>query len=250
MSPQPPDPLQIGCVPFLNAKPLLEGLEEQITLLPPDSLATRFREGEFDVALLPSIEALREGYDILPGIAIASRQNTESVRLHLRTAPSDIQTVALDENSRTSNALTRILLELKYNLLPTYTSWNPSREDYPDVDAALTIGDVSFRDYKLPFLDLGVEWKTFTGHPFVYAVWVCRQDDPRKEDLQKLLFAAAKKGMKSIPEIAKRESGRLGITEEYCISYLTRNISFELGEDEQQALDLFDQYARKVEVLT
>ena len=58
----------------------------------------------------------------------------------------------------------------------------------PDVDAALTIGDVSFQDYGLPFLDLGSEWKDFTGKPFVYAVWVCRKEDSRREGIQKVLM--------------------------------------------------------------
>jgi len=242
--------LQIGCVPFLNAKPLLEGLDAEITLLPPNPLAARFREGEFDTALLPSIEALREGYEILPGMSISSEGKTESVRLHHRTPISKINTVALDENSRTSNALIRILLQIKYAVFPSYVTWNPSSSAMPDVDAALTIGDVSFQDYGLPFLDLGSEWKDFTGKPFVYAVWVCRKEDSRKEEIQKVLLEACEKGKKAISSIARRESSRLGISEQYGISYLTDCISFSLGTKEQAALREFDQYARQIEVLT
>jgi len=242
--------LQIGCVPFLNAKPLLEGLDAEITLLPPNPLAAKFREGEFDAALLPSIEALREGYEILPGLSISSEGKTESVRLHHRTPISKIKTVALDENSRTSNALLRILLEIKHNLFPSYVTWNPSFAPLPDVDAALTIGDVSFQEYGLPFLDLGSEWKEFTGKPFVYAVWVCRKEDPRRDQLQKVLAEAYERGKNAIPSIAKRESSRLGVSEEYCITYLTDFISFTFGTKEQAALREFDLYARQIEVLT
>jgi predicted solute-binding protein len=73
--------IRIGCVPYLNAKPLLEGLDG-VLLLPPADLVGRLVSRALDVALLPAIEVLRRGLEHVPGIAIASPGKTDSVRLH------------------------------------------------------------------------------------------------------------------------------------------------------------------------
>ena len=239
---------KIGCVPYLNAKPLLESLDADITLLPPNALAHRFREGDFDAALLPSVEAIREEYEILPGIAIASDGPTDSVLLHHRVPISEIETVALDQNSRTSNALMKILLDRKYALSPRYTVRNPAEGLAADVDATLTIGDLSFQDYQLPYIDLGTEWKDFTGNPFVFALWVCRKNEPQAKEIEKELREAQTRGKENLLSIAKRESRRLNVSEEFCVSYLTRRISYDLGENETKGLKDFERFLRKIEV--
>ena len=155
----------------------------------------------------------------------------------------------MDQNSRTSNALTRILLELKYRIFATYTIQDPAEGLAPNVDAALTIGDLSFRKFGLPYLDLGTEWKAFTGKPFVYAVWVCRKGEPRMEKIRTALQEAMERGKLSVRDIARREAPRLGLSEEFCVAYMTRFISYELGKEEQAGLREFDLYARQIEVL-
>jgi len=140
--------IRIGCVPYLNAKPLLEGLDG-VLLLPPADLVGRLISGSLDVALLPAIEVLRRGLAHVRGIAIASPGKTDSVRLHHAVPVSEIRRVALDRNSRTSNMLTRILLEKRHGLRPTYVVRDPTRGlSFKAVDAVVTIGDTSFRPGK------------------------------------------------------------------------------------------------------
>ncbi len=236
--------IRIGCVPYLNAKPLLEGLEG-VVLRPPADLVGLLASGKLDVALLPAIEVLRRGLAHVPGIAIASPGKTDSVRLHYAVEIPDIRRVALDRNSRTSNALARIILEKRYGVRPRYVRRDPTKGlSWKGVDAAVTIGDTSFRREGVPFLDLGTEWKAFTGRPFVYALWAHRPGHPKAAEIARTLRAAKKLGTSRIPEIAAREAGRLGLTPRFCRTYLTEYITFDLGPAERAGLKLFGAYAK------
>ncbi|HEV3027059.1 MAG TPA: menaquinone biosynthesis protein [Planctomycetota bacterium] len=235
--------IRIGCVPYLNAKPLLEGLDD-VLLLPPADLVGKLVSGSLDVALLPAIEVLRRGLAHVPGIAIASPGKTDSVRLHHAVPVADIRRVALDRNSRTSNMLTRILLEKRHGLRPTYVVRDPTKGlSFKAVDAVVTIGDTSFRPGRTPFLDLGSEWRAFTGRPFVYALWAYRPGHPKAREIAATLKAAKQRGTARIPEIARREAARLKLTPAYCRNYLTDSITFDLGAAERAGLRLFGKYA-------
>jgi len=237
--------LKIGCVPYLNAKPLLDGLEG-VVLHPPADLVGMLVSGKLDVALLPAIEVLRRGLAHVPGIAIASPGKTDSVRLHHAVEIPDIKRVALDRNSRTSNLLTKIILERRYGVKATYVVRDPSKGlSFKAVDAAVTIGDTSFRPAGVPFLDLGTEWKAFTGLPFVYALWAHRPGHPKAKEIARTLKAAKQRGSGKIPEIARREAKRLGLTPKFCRTYLTEYITFDLGPAERAGLRRFGKYAEE-----
>ena len=235
--------IKIGCVPYLNAKPLIEGLEG-VLLQPPADLVGLLLKGKLDAALLPAIEVLRRDLAWVPGIAIASPGKTDSVRLYHAVDVPYIRRVALDRNSRTSNLLTRILLEKRYGLKPAYVLRDPSKGlSFKAVDALVTIGDTSFRPASFPFLDLGSEWKAFTGLPFVYALWAHRPAHPKAKEIAATLRVAKKRGGGKIPEIARREAKRLGLTPAYCRKYLTDYITFDLGPAERAGLRRFEKYA-------
>lgn len=239
------NPLRIGCVPYLNAKPLIEGLPD-VLLLPPADLVGRLTSGKLDVALIPSVEVLRRGLAHVPGIAIASPGRTESVRLYHKVPVPEIRVVALDRNSRTTNMLTRILLEERHGLRPRYVKRDPSKKLLLDgVDAAVTIGDTSFRREGVPFLDLGSEWRAWSGAPFVFALWAHRKGHPRAREIARTLRAAKARGVPRIAEIARRESKRLGLSTSYAARYLTEWITFDLGPAERAGLRKFGSYARR-----
>jgi len=122
------EPLRVGIVHFVNSRPLAWGLlrgdtggELACELLAPAAIADRLRAGTLDVGLVPSIELARNPeLVVVPGLAIAATHEVRSVLLVSRVPVSEIRTVALDDNSRTSAALVRILLEERYGLAPEY----------------------------------------------------------------------------------------------------------------------------------
>src|SRR5206468_2174572 len=91
----------------------------------------------------------------------------------------EIRRLALDEGSRTSAALTQILLRKRYGLKPAIhpLSLHEAAED-TDADAVLLIGDRAMRACLPGFryaYDLGQEWFEWTGMPFIFAFWAVRE---------------------------------------------------------------------------
>lgn len=242
---RPSGGLRIGCVPYLNAKPLLEGLDG-VVLKPPADLVGELTKGKLDVALLPVIEILRRKLDHVPGVAIASPGRVDSVRLWHAVPIPDVKVLALDRNSRTSNLLARIILEERYGLRPKCVVRDPAAGlTFRGVDAAVTIGDTSFRSAGVPYLDLGSEWKALTGRPFVFALWAFRKDHPRRREIVRTIRAAKARGRTRKAAIAKREAKRLGLPPAFCRRYLTECITFDLGAAEKAGLKRFAKYAEE-----
>jgi chorismate dehydratase len=238
-------PVRVGAVNYLNTKPLicdLEGLapEAELVLEVPSRLADLLAEGRLDVALIPVIEYFRAGgYTVVPDIAIASRGPVLSVTLFSRVPWEGIRRVALDAGSRTSAALTRILLARRYAVRPEVVPLPLDRgaEDV-DADAVLLIGDRAMRACLPGFahaFDLGQEWFDWTGLPFVYAVWAVRPGaDLRGVD--EALAEAKRRGRARAGAIAHREAPRLGLDAGFCRRYLANILHFDLGPREQAGL--------------
>jgi chorismate dehydratase len=233
---------RLGCVPYLNAKPLIEGLGD-VVLRPPAQLAELLAKARVEAALLPSIEVVRHGFVHVPGIAIASPGPADSVRLHLRRPLDRVRTVLLDRASRSTNTLTRILFEVRWGMKPRYVSREPA-------DAAVTIGDASFREYGCPSLDLATAWREWTGLPFVFALWAHDPDHPRPAALRRALAAAKEAGRRALERIIEREHKRVGIDRDRARIYLTERITYDLGPREKRGLALFVRHARELGLLT
>src|SRR5208337_4255610 len=176
--------LRLSVVQYLNTVPLIWGMlhgeqrgqfELQFTV--PSGCADAIAQRQADVGIVPSIEYQRlDGVEILPGMSIASKREVKSVLLLSNMPLAKVQTVALDESSRTSAALVRILMQKFYS---RRVSFSPAAPDPGEMlrraDAALLIGDPALT-YGGPaeVFDLASEWRKFTGLPFVFAVWMGR----------------------------------------------------------------------------
>ena len=89
--------LRVGCVQYLNAKPLIHGYDGPVVFDHPSALARDLARGALDVALVPIFEALRDPrYLIADGVAIASDGPVFSVFLALRGPLAEVRTIALD----------------------------------------------------------------------------------------------------------------------------------------------------------
>ncbi len=238
-------PIRVGAVSYLNTKPLIHDLEElapgvELVLDVPSRLADRLADGWLDVALIPVIEYFRGGpYRVVPDIAIASDGPVLSVTLFSRVPWRGIRRVALDEGSRTSAALTQILLRRKYGVSPEVVPLPLDRQaEDADADAVLLIGDRAMRACLPGFahaFDLGQEWRDWAGLPFVYAVWAVAAG----ADLGPVgpaLHEAKRRGRASAGAIAQREAPGLGLDAGFCRRYLDTLIRFDLGPRELAGL--------------
>jgi chorismate dehydratase len=248
----------VGAVRYLNAKPLYHGLEAMgpgITLVLdlPSRLAEQLAKGELDLALIPSIEYLRgasSGYQIIPDLAIAARGPVRSVKLYSRVPFPQIRRLALDAGSRTSQALARLWLDEVQGVRPVQLEELPLGVPVQEstADAVLLIGDRAMHDPDEPFhavVDLAQAWNEWTGLPFVFALWVTRSEAELGE-LPALLRRCRDQGRARAADLAALHGPRLGLDRSTCIDYLTRVLSYDLGEPELAGLRLF---ARKAAAL-
>ena len=236
--------MQIGSVPYLNARPLLEGLEFSIRELVPAKLCEEFQEGKFDAALLSSIDIISmSDSEVVDGVAIGSRGDVHSVILAYTGELESVTHICLDPSSHTSNALLQIILEEFRGLKPQYVQIEEGK--YPDLPA-LMIGDpaISFRnrtsDPGVQYLDLGGEWYRHTGLPFVFALWVLRKEITKKKLLSDSLREAKCLGLSDLQSIASRTRDP-----EFALRYLSEWIRFDLGVEEKRGLALYAELLRK-----
>ena len=254
--------LRIGAVSYLNTKPLIHGLKNRIagvaelSLNLPSRLADQLSRGALDVALIPSIEYLRgrsSGYRVISDAAIACRGPVWSVRLLSRVPIKKIRTLALDEGSRTSAAMVKILLSERHGLTPQTVPLVMEQDpDSVDADAVLVIGDRAMHppaDTYEEIWDLGERWCDWTGLPFVFAMWVARNGNIETQELVSSLEKSRDDGIACVKEISRREAGPHGLTIPDLHRYLTTNLHFELGPRELDGLEMFRQKADRLGLL-
>ncbi len=244
--------LRVGAVSYLNSKPLIEGFSQKLPHVSlmldfPSRLADELQKGRLDVALIPSVEAFSDPeYVIVSDACVATHGPVMSVKLYSRVHPGEIRTLALDEGSRTSACLTKVILnqqfgvEAKIETLPLNKDTRAT-----SADAILLIGDRAMHPPDEQFhtvWDLGEKWLTWTGLPFVFAMWVARRDGDL-EGISEALSSARDEGVQRIHDIACRECGALRLSEPVAENYLRRNLHFYLGPSERQGLRQFHSLA-------
>ena len=246
-------PFRLSIIDYLNAAPLNHGFKHglgwehfHLKFHYPSVCADRLREGEVDAGLISSIEYLRiPGLKIVPGLCIASPKRVRSVVILSKVPPEEIRTLALDTSSRTSVVLGQLLLRERYGTTPATTDMAP---DLPamlkDHDAALMIGDAAMRAPKdgLFVLDLAEEWHTWTGLPFVFALWCVRGDAPdvgTPGGVAPYFHRSLEQGKANLPQIIEEARRSIGWTKLELTEYLTVHLSYALGEAERESLALF-----------
>lgn len=244
--------IRIGAVSYLNSKPLIEDLpdllpEATVSLDYPSRLADQLAAGDLDVALIPSVECLRNpDYEVVSDACVATHGPVLSVKLYSRVNPGAIRTLALDEGSRTSATLARVMLLEKYGVDPERRALPIEMSvQHTDADAILLIGDRAMHEPQGDFdavWDLGEEWLAWTGLPFVFAMWVARRGVATSHVVD-MLSDSRDRGVSRIAEISKREAAALKISDQTAENYLTENLYFRLTSAERSGLRLFQQLA-------
>lgn len=244
--------LRIGAVNYLNTKPLVFGLAERLPQAElvfdlPSRLADDLANDKLDVALVPSIEWVgHPDWSIVSDACIGCRGPVLSVKLMFRVPPEDVQTLALDEGSRTSAVLAQILLQRQCGVTPQLVNLpiEAVPEEFP-ADVLLVIGDRAICNDDRPFVevwDLGQRWSEWTDLPFVFAMWIARPG-VETTTIANALSAARDEGCRHLKEISQREALAMQLPEKLVLDYLTKNLDFRLDQRQLASLDLFYRHA-------
>ena len=228
--------LRIGCVKYVNARPLIRGWPDDVEFDHPSALCQRLANGELDVALVSSFEYLRNPlYRIVDDVSISSHGPVYSVVVTYCGEISNVEEIALDPASQTSVNLLRCLLKelgLKPRLasgvlgstgLQSATGRIRRGEpvvsgSLPDKDRArLIIGDqaIHFRQKhagEFQFWDLGEQWKKLTGLPFVYALWLIRPEVTDAKSIAQRLRKLRDKNLRSLDDLIEEAVAGVGLS--------------------------------------
>lgn len=233
------DEFRIGSVPYLNSVPLTRGIEHQTTFKPPSELAEMLERDELDAALVSVSEVvLKDRYDVLDGVAVASLGEVMSVFVAHRVPLEQATEIYCDKASLASVNLLKVLLAEK-GLSPELKQLE-SYDDAKDKDCVLLIGNpaIDFRraDHEHELWDLGAAWYELTNLPFVFAVWAIRRGVKNVGKLCAELRDAKDFGMDTLDFII---SDRTDYDAEFRKDYLGWHIHFHMGSDEKRGLMRF-----------
>jgi chorismate dehydratase len=220
-----------------------------LTFRVPSQCADMVASGAVEIGNIPVIELSRQNLEMVPGIGVATRGAVRSILLISKRPLAEIRTLAADSSSRTSVALTRIILSRRYGVEPDFLPFSPDLESMLErADAALIIGDPALRvdPASLPYhvADLGQEWTDMTGLPMVFAVWAGHKQHITPAVI-KALNDSCRFGREHLEDIVKIDGAARGIPEGLAREYLSHHIVNELGPREYEGLQLYLRYARE-----
>ena len=245
MNPASSHTLCFAAPAYANSVPLAQFIPDvcpgaSVILDHPAQLLKLLHERRVDAALMPVADLFANpDLDFIPGLGICANGLVRSVLLKCHKPMDQVRTVKLDTASRTSNALSRILLRRHWKReVKILDGTDPTSADAEVVigDRALCMPPGAAGDY-----DLASAWKELTGLPFVFAVWVFRKDHHQPEILKEVVDKAKQAGLKAIPELARQQAKKLGLSETVCMDYFTTCILYDLGAQEREAMTMFKQ---------
>lgn len=254
------DRLRLGCVSYLNSKPLIHGLSEmpgpatRLHLDVPARLLAGLEATEVDLALCPVVDYFRSEHPLVmvPVGGIACEGATLTVRLFSRRPIDQLTRIHADTDSHTSVCLLRVLMNDLYGLTPELIDY-AAREAYDPThppEAMLLIGDKVVTDSPsaavYPYqLDLGSAWNDLTGRPFVFATWLKR---PHSDlgDLPQRLASLRDTNLHRVEQLAEHYAPLHGWPIDLAEQYLGRTLRYRLG---QRELDAIHHFAKRAHAL-
>lgn len=252
---------RIAASSYLNTAPLIWSFthgsrkgEIQLTDAVPARCASLLAQGEVDVALVPVIEYQRiPEVVVVPDVCVGSRERVRSVMLAIKVDNlKDVRRIALDQSSRTSAALLKIIFREFLGFEPEWSSSAPDvGQMLADNDGALIIGDpgMTFARGNLRLFDMADLWRAYTGLGFVFALWMAGAANIRKA--RRIDFAGARdEGLDRVDEIVAFYKPLLNLSDEELRSYLSENISFSISAEMRAGMDLYFQLAHKHGLIT
>ncbi len=234
----------MGAVSYLNTKPLIYGFnhgemnaEVDLILDHPARIADMLIKDQIDIGLVPVavIPKLKE-HHIISDYCIGCNGEVASVCLFSDVPLDKIEKVLLDYQSRTSVDLLKILIKEYWKINPEIiTTSEDYRRDIKGPIAGLIIGDRALEQRKISKYkyDLGLEWKSFTGLPFVFAAWISN----KKLDAAfiKIFNKTNLLGLQQIDKVVAENKFESFDLKAYYTSY----INYFLKEEAKKGMDLF-----------
>ncbi len=243
--------IHIAAVSYINTFPFIYGIEKsgyltgkyKLHIENPSKCAQYLIENKVDIGLVPVAIMNELPYkDIVSSYCIGAIGEVKSVVLLSNSNLNDIKKIFLDYQSRTSVMLVKILAKFFWDIdvLWENTKTGFENDKLKESEGAIIIGDRVFgqlNKFKYRY-DLALEWKKFTGLPFIFAAWIANK--PLPENFKNLFNKSLAYGINHIPDAIKTYA-----TKKYAIDledYLYENIDYNLNTDKIQGMNKFLEY--------
>lgn len=245
---RPNESLRLGCVQYLNARPLIHGWPGAVEFDHPSALCRKLAAGELEVALLSSFEFLRHPiYRIVDGVAVGANGPVYSVFVAHTQPIEEVSEILVDPASETSVNLLRCLLaEKKLGARLVGKASEPKQGT-----AQLLIGDQAIRFRRqhgndCQFWDLAEEWSRLTSLPFVFALWLVRPEVEGPHALADSLRTLCDRNLAALDDLAALPAE---FPPDFCARYFRDHLRFDFGAREQEGLLRFHALCQIHEIL-
>src|SRR5919198_1641280 len=258
--------MRIGRIGYINCAPVYGAVDRGVVALPPGAelvtgtpaeLNDLLVAGELDLSVISAIEYARHARELvlLPDLAISCDGPVRSVALFSRRTVRQLdgRTVLLSASSRTSVALLELLCRDVWHISPKFAEARAEAQDLEALgalphEAVLVIGDAALKlaatgTYPHRY-DLGEEWKTWTGMPFVFAVWAARRsaDPAAVQRGHRSLLASRAWGLEHLDALAGEAAQTTTLPVATCRAYLS-GLDYAFSDRHRSALNDFLQRA-------
>jgi len=238
--------MRVGRIPYINCYPVYGAVDRRIVPLGaelvdgvPTALNKQMADGTLDVSVVSAVEYARdwERYLLLPDLAISCDGAVRSVMLFSRVPAEQLggQQVLVSRSSMTSVHLLELLFENVWKTKPVFVAGDAEASDLRDEgdssivarlvigDAALMLGTGAIASPYEHVYDLGLEWKKWTGLPFVFAVWVAQRTADTQQALavHASLIESRNWGLKNLGVLAEQAHQNTGVPLAACNEYLS-----------------------------
>jgi chorismate dehydratase len=232
----------LGIPPQLITKPLTQTLRTnasfQLVEESRPNIAKQLHEQELSAALVSPFEYAKESsdYRIVPNIAVAS--SVGGIIVRFREGVKTIRSLAVDPTYASEIILTKIILAESFDIEPQIVPMMATQEVMlQKADAALVVGDESFRIQMANVIDVVEEWNEMTGLPFVHALWCGRENSLAKEEIA-LFQDAQTKGVAGIADLAMQYP----LSERDAVRKHLQSFTYALDEQDREGLGEFMKY--------
>lgn len=262
---------QIGHINFINCLPLTYGFScggfaQGLTVNEgtPSVLNKKAIEGQLDITPVSSIIYAQhpDKFYLMPDLSISADGALQSILLVSKTPIERLDgcKVALTAKSATSHGLLKIILSRAYQAKPDYFISGLSLDAgvLEEAQAALFIGDDALYAYHhridgLYYYDIGQEWKTLTGSPMVYAVWVINrryaEECPQQvQAAYKMLTGGFQYGLSNLSSAADTLIGKFPFDTAVIRRYIGL-LNYRMTDAHKQALLTYYTLAKELELV-
>jgi chorismate dehydratase len=246
--------IKVGRVPYIHCEPFYFDMERrgiELYEMMPSTLVSAAQEGEVDAGPMPLVDCfkLEDRFQPVSGFCVASMGPAGSVFLYSTRAIEELggSRIGVTDEDSTAPKLLQVLLNLKYQAQP---------EEYVSLrepnDAFLLVGNRALRQRRgargFPHkYDLGQEWSSWTGLPFVFSRWMVRKGLDSKDIalLEDTLYVGLEDGVDSLYHLNEPRDDLLMLPKD-IVEYI-QGIRYYIGLSEQKAIDQFRQYVEQLD---